>query len=152
MVKARLDYECYIDIAKTKISLAVSASFVFLVLFSDNVWKLLAFLELYLSGGWFLFFGKPFYSLWELYTWFEYLYFLMCWLLMWMRAFLLLSEEFNSGFGSHTPLILGQAKVVRYFPNYERWETYLCCVLKLRLRDSLLIVMLQNLRCCKGCN
>ncbi|XP_027193136.1 suppressor of RPS4-RLD 1 isoform X2 [Cicer arietinum] len=31
-----------------------------------------------------------------------------------------LSEEFNSGFGSHTPLILGQAKVVRYFPNYER--------------------------------
>ncbi|XP_021629242.1 suppressor of RPS4-RLD 1 isoform X3 [Manihot esculenta] len=31
-----------------------------------------------------------------------------------------LSEEFNSGFGSHTPLILGQAKVVRYYPNYER--------------------------------
>lgn len=31
-----------------------------------------------------------------------------------------LSEEFNSGFGSHTPLILGQAKVVRYFSNYER--------------------------------
>eukprot|EP00261_Vitis_vinifera_P021485 XP_010652744.1 PREDICTED: suppressor of RPS4-RLD 1 isoform X3 [Vitis vinifera] len=31
-----------------------------------------------------------------------------------------LSEEFNSGFGSHTPLILGQAKVVRYFPNYQR--------------------------------
>ncbi|XP_045812223.1 suppressor of RPS4-RLD 1 [Trifolium pratense] len=31
-----------------------------------------------------------------------------------------LSEEFNSGFGSHTPMILGQAKVVRYFPNYER--------------------------------
>ncbi|KAF5752853.1 suppressor of RPS4-RLD 1 isoform X1 [Tripterygium wilfordii] len=31
-----------------------------------------------------------------------------------------LSEEFNSGFGSHTPLILGQARVVRYFPNYER--------------------------------
>lgn len=30
------------------------------------------------------------------------------------------SEEFNSGFGSHTPMILGQAKVVRYFPNYER--------------------------------
>ncbi|KAH9663845.1 Suppressor of RPS4-RLD 1 [Citrus sinensis] len=31
-----------------------------------------------------------------------------------------LSEEFNSGFGSHTPMILGQAKVVRYFPNYAR--------------------------------
>ncbi|XP_011099339.1 suppressor of RPS4-RLD 1 [Sesamum indicum] len=31
-----------------------------------------------------------------------------------------LSEEFNSGFGSHTPLILGQAKVVRYFPNFQR--------------------------------
>ncbi|KAM1174936.1 hypothetical protein ACFX19_027996 [Malus domestica] len=31
-----------------------------------------------------------------------------------------LSEEFNAGFGSHTPLILGQAKVVRYFPNFER--------------------------------
>lgn len=30
------------------------------------------------------------------------------------------SEEFNSGFGSHTPMILGQAKVVRYFPNCER--------------------------------
>ncbi|KAG1347909.1 suppressor of RPS4-RLD 1 [Cocos nucifera] len=31
-----------------------------------------------------------------------------------------LSEEFNSGFGSHTPMLLGQAKVVRYFPNYQR--------------------------------
>ncbi|XP_077214890.1 tetratricopeptide repeat (TPR)-like superfamily protein [Tasmannia lanceolata] len=31
-----------------------------------------------------------------------------------------LSEEFNSGFGSHTPMVLGQAKVVRYFPNCER--------------------------------
>ncbi|QCD91380.1 Ca2+/calmodulin-dependent protein kinase [Vigna unguiculata] len=31
-----------------------------------------------------------------------------------------LSEEFNSGFGSHTPMILGQAKVVRYFANCER--------------------------------
>ncbi|KAE9614261.1 hypothetical protein Lal_00016727 [Lupinus albus] len=31
-----------------------------------------------------------------------------------------LSEEFNSGFGSHKSMILGQAKVVRYFPNYER--------------------------------
>ncbi|KAJ0040577.1 hypothetical protein Pint_27946 [Pistacia integerrima] len=31
-----------------------------------------------------------------------------------------LSEEFNSGFGSHTPMILGQAKVARYFSNYER--------------------------------
>ncbi|KAL3019593.1 hypothetical protein AAZX31_05G094900 [Glycine max] len=31
-----------------------------------------------------------------------------------------LSDEFNAGFGSHTPMILGQAKVVRYFPNYER--------------------------------
>ncbi|XP_074308821.1 suppressor of RPS4-RLD 1 [Silene latifolia] len=31
-----------------------------------------------------------------------------------------LSEEFNAGFGSHTPLILGQAKVARYFPNFQR--------------------------------
>ncbi|XVE87036.1 hypothetical protein DITRI_Ditri18aG0083600 [Diplodiscus trichospermus] len=31
-----------------------------------------------------------------------------------------LSEEFNSGFGSHTPMVLGHAKVVRYFPNYQR--------------------------------
>ncbi|XP_068656156.1 suppressor of RPS4-RLD 1 isoform X2 [Aristolochia californica] len=31
-----------------------------------------------------------------------------------------LSEEFNSGFGSHTSMILGQAKVVRYFENYHR--------------------------------
>ncbi|CAL0313437.1 unnamed protein product [Lupinus luteus] len=31
-----------------------------------------------------------------------------------------LSEDFNSGFGSHTSMILGQAKVVRYFPNYKR--------------------------------
>ncbi|KAL2906425.1 Suppressor of RPS4-RLD 1 [Bienertia sinuspersici] len=31
-----------------------------------------------------------------------------------------LSEEFNAGFGSHTPLMLGQAKVVRYFPNFNR--------------------------------
>ncbi|KAL6222648.1 hypothetical protein ACLB2K_006040 [Fragaria x ananassa] len=31
-----------------------------------------------------------------------------------------LSEEFNAGFGSHTPIILGQARVVRYFPNFER--------------------------------
>ncbi|EXB28734.1 Tetratricopeptide repeat protein 13 [Morus notabilis] len=31
-----------------------------------------------------------------------------------------LSEEFNAGFGSHTPMVLGQAKVVRYFPNFER--------------------------------
>ncbi|GAB2282676.1 Suppressor of RPS4-RLD 1 [Dionaea muscipula] len=31
-----------------------------------------------------------------------------------------LSEEFHSGFGSHTPLMLGQAKVVRYFPNFHR--------------------------------
>lgn len=30
------------------------------------------------------------------------------------------SDEFAAGFGSHTPMILGQAKVVRYFPNYER--------------------------------
>lgn len=31
-----------------------------------------------------------------------------------------LSEEFNSGFGSHTPMLLGQAKIVRYFPHYQR--------------------------------
>uniref|UniRef100_A0A2P2MBV0 Uncharacterized protein n=1 Tax=Rhizophora mucronata TaxID=61149 RepID=A0A2P2MBV0_RHIMU len=31
-----------------------------------------------------------------------------------------LSEEFNSGFGSQTPMVLGQAKVIRYYPNHER--------------------------------
>uniref|UniRef100_A0A7N0ULP9 Suppressor of RPS4-RLD 1 n=1 Tax=Kalanchoe fedtschenkoi TaxID=63787 RepID=A0A7N0ULP9_KALFE len=31
-----------------------------------------------------------------------------------------LSEEFNSGFGSNTPIVMGQAKVVRYFSNYAR--------------------------------
>ncbi|XP_024959887.1 suppressor of RPS4-RLD 1 isoform X1 [Cynara cardunculus var. scolymus] len=31
-----------------------------------------------------------------------------------------LSEEFNSGFGSHTPLILGQTKVIRYYPHFQR--------------------------------
>lgn len=31
-----------------------------------------------------------------------------------------LSEEFDAGFGSNTPLILGQANVVRYFPNFQR--------------------------------
>ncbi|CAN6180840.1 unnamed protein product [Urochloa humidicola] len=31
-----------------------------------------------------------------------------------------LSEEFNSGFGSHTPMLLGQGKVVRYYPYYQR--------------------------------
>ncbi|TVU19671.1 hypothetical protein EJB05_35834 [Eragrostis curvula] len=31
-----------------------------------------------------------------------------------------LSEEFNSGFGSHTPMLLGQAKFVRYYPYYQR--------------------------------
>jgi hypothetical protein len=30
------------------------------------------------------------------------------------------SEEFNAGFGSHTPMLLGQAKVVRYYPYYQR--------------------------------
>ncbi|KAL5993851.1 hypothetical protein ACLOJK_038208 [Asimina triloba] len=30
------------------------------------------------------------------------------------------NEEFSSGFGSQTPMVLGQAKVVRYFPNYQR--------------------------------
>ncbi|XP_022774124.1 suppressor of RPS4-RLD 1-like [Durio zibethinus] len=29
-------------------------------------------------------------------------------------------EEFDSAFGSHTPMVLGQAQVVRYFPNHER--------------------------------
>ncbi|KAL2317336.1 hypothetical protein Fmac_031212 [Flemingia macrophylla] len=40
-----------------------------------------------------------------------------CDLVVWVNK---LSEEFNSGFGSHTPMILGQAKVVGYFPYYER--------------------------------
>ncbi|KAF7809893.1 suppressor of RPS4-RLD 1 [Senna tora] len=43
-----------------------------------------------------------------------------------------LSEEFISGFGSHTPMVLGQAKVVRYFPNYERTLEVAKTVLKER--------------------
>ncbi|KAL8193688.1 hypothetical protein R6Q57_026380 [Mikania cordata] len=31
-----------------------------------------------------------------------------------------LSEEFNNGFGSHTPLIIGQARVTRYYPYFQR--------------------------------
>ncbi|WJX60653.1 hypothetical protein P8452_45837 [Trifolium repens] len=31
-----------------------------------------------------------------------------------------ISEEFDFEFDSHTPMILGLAKVVRYFPKYER--------------------------------
>ncbi|KAL8160725.1 hypothetical protein V2J09_002262 [Rumex salicifolius] len=31
-----------------------------------------------------------------------------------------LGEEFNNGFGSHTPLILGQTRVVRYSPYFQR--------------------------------
>ena len=29
-------------------------------------------------------------------------------------------EEFNAGFGSHTPMLLGQARVLRYYPNFGR--------------------------------
>ncbi|CAA6657494.1 unnamed protein product [Spirodela intermedia] len=39
-------------------------------------------------------------------------------------------EEFNSGFGSHTPMLLGQAKVVRYYPNYQRALDILKSVMK----------------------
>ncbi|KAL3346385.1 hypothetical protein AABB24_025033 [Solanum stoloniferum] len=41
-----------------------------------------------------------------------------------------LSEEFNTGFGSHTPLVLGQAKVVRYHPNFQRTLTVAKAVIK----------------------
>uniref|UniRef100_A0A0V0IXD6 Putative tetratricopeptide repeat protein 13-like n=1 Tax=Solanum chacoense TaxID=4108 RepID=A0A0V0IXD6_SOLCH len=41
-----------------------------------------------------------------------------------------LSEEFNTGFGSHTPLVLGQAKVVRYHPNSQRTLTVAKAVIK----------------------
>ncbi|KAK9949075.1 hypothetical protein M0R45_004618 [Rubus argutus] len=44
-----------------------------------------------------------------------------------------LSEEFNAGFGSHTPIILGQAKVVRYFPNFERTLDVAKTIMKERL-------------------
>ncbi|EOA15941.1 hypothetical protein CARUB_v10004035mg [Capsella rubella] len=44
-----------------------------------------------------------------------------------------LSEEFNTGFGSHTPMVLGQAKVVRYFPNYERTLTLAKSIIKEKL-------------------
>ncbi|KAI5065864.1 hypothetical protein GOP47_0018488 [Adiantum capillus-veneris] len=29
-------------------------------------------------------------------------------------------KEFKAGFGSHTPMVLGQARVVRYYPNFPR--------------------------------
>ncbi|EPS60222.1 hypothetical protein M569_14582, partial [Genlisea aurea] len=31
-----------------------------------------------------------------------------------------LSEDCTSGFGSHTPLVLGHSKIVRFFPNFKR--------------------------------
>ncbi|KAI3871831.1 hypothetical protein MKX03_027738 [Papaver bracteatum] len=45
-----------------------------------------------------------------------------------------LSEEFNAGFGSHTPLILGQAKVVRYYPNYQRLLNFTKTVAKEKMQ------------------
>lgn len=33
-------------------------------------------------------------------------------------------KEFKAGFGSHTPMVLGQAKVVRYHPNAERYAGF----------------------------
>jgi len=33
---------------------------------------------------------------------------------------LLTEEEFNAGFGSHTPMFTGQTKCVRYYMNFER--------------------------------
>ncbi|KAG6545276.1 hypothetical protein Mapa_013389 [Marchantia paleacea] len=33
---------------------------------------------------------------------------------------MLSEKEFAAGFGSHTPMLLGQSKVVRYFPNFSR--------------------------------
>ncbi|KAK1269258.1 hypothetical protein QJS04_geneDACA006309 [Acorus gramineus] len=43
-----------------------------------------------------------------------------------------LGEQFKSGFGSHTPMLLGQAKVTRYFPNYQR----ILSVAKTIMRDT----------------
>lgn len=43
-----------------------------------------------------------------------------------LALFLQLSEEFNSGFGSHTPLILGQARVTRYYPHFQRYNYFAC--------------------------
>lgn len=64
-----------------------------------------------------------------MFGWIWYFLILSSFLVEWLRNlsclhvwdFLQFSEEFNSGFGSHTPMILGQAKVVRYYPNYERY-------------------------------
>lgn len=33
---------------------------------------------------------------------------------------LCLQEEFENGFGSHTPMYSGQTKCVRYYMNFER--------------------------------
>ena len=33
---------------------------------------------------------------------------------------LLTEEEFNAGFGSHTPMFTGQTKCVRYYMNFQR--------------------------------
>lgn len=33
-------------------------------------------------------------------------------------------KEFAAGFGSHTPMVLGQAQVVRYYPNFERCSCF----------------------------
>lgn len=41
-----------------------------------------------------------------------------------------LSEEFHTGFGSNTPMRIGQAKVVRYFPNFERTLNFAKSIVK----------------------
>ena len=46
-------------------------------------------------------------------------------------------EEFNAGFGSHTPMLLGQARVLRYYPNFGRYG------LKNHIRFNLLTVSLH---------
>jgi hypothetical protein len=38
-----------------------------------------------------------------------------------MHAYICSEKEFAAGFGSHTPMVLGQAQVVRYYPNFERY-------------------------------
>jgi hypothetical protein len=53
---------------------------------------------------------------------------------------LLSPEQFREGFGSHTPMITGQARVVRYYPMFERSFALMKSLMpaQLTLPDSLL--------------
>ena len=71
---------------------------------------------------------------------------------------LLTKEEFEAGFGSHTPMYTGQTKCVRYYMNFTRGlDLFRTVALKVLLCGRLLLfdVMLQtgkNISACCVCD